>query len=346
MIYDFKNIERVYFVGDVHGRFQQFKNNVFVTHNTNERHLKLKKNEPTLWVACGDIGFGFNKDGYYTQIFDEFNEFCSKRNINIILIRGNHDDPSYFNDEKINYSNIKAVSDYSVLQTKSLTILCVGGGLSIDRTWRKSEEIKRNRYSKSKRYKYYWEDEMPIFSKEKLDGLKEQGIIVDAIASHTAPSFCYPLAKEASFSWFRVDNKLRDDLNTERGTMDSISNWFKDNKQPIKIWVYGHFHQSHFEIIEHCFYLALNECECRNSNECLKMLMSYNQDNVITEPKQMYPCDGEELNINPTVGLDMETGGPTMEELPRIHYNDENVRRMQEEIREHIDALMQPFNVN
>lgn len=340
MIYDFKNIERVYFVGDVHGCFQQFINTVITSHMADERHRKLKNNEPTLCVACGDIGFGFEKDEYYAQIFDELNERCAKCNINIILVRGNHDDPSYFNDEKINYSNIKAVSDYSVLQTKALTILCVGGGLSIDRSWRKSEEIKRNKYSKSKRYRYYWENEMPIFSKEKLDGLKEQGIIVDAIASHTAPSFCYPLAKEASFSWFRVDNKLRDDLNTERGVMDSISNWFKDNEQPIKFWAYGHFHQSHFENIENCLYLALSECECRSSNEYLESAIPYHQDSIIAEPRQIHPI-GDEWEADPTFGLDIETDEPT--ELPRIHINEEDRQRIQEALRENLNRLIQPF---
>lgn len=348
MIYDFKNIERVYFIGDVHGCFPQFRNTVYSVHMADERHRKIKTNEPTLWIVCGDIGLGFNKDEYYAQIFNEFNEQCAKRNISIILVRGNHDDPSYFNDEKINYSNIKAVSDYSVLQTRVLTILCVGGGLSIDRSWRKSEEIKRNKYSKSKRYKYYWEDEMPIFSKEKLDDLKEQGIIVNAIASHTAPSFCYPLAKDASFSWFRVDNKLRDDLKIERETMDSIFNWFKENEQPIMFWGYGHFHTSNLALIEDCAYLALCECECRNVNEYLDMSMMANKERLSNKPKLVMPFD--EWDVAPLDGtedgVELPMDDPRIDEhLIRPVYNirEEDAQRIRGVIDELLNNANQPF---
>ena len=130
------NSEQVIFLGDLHGNFDTLlfwmKNFVF-------------KN--TAIIVCGDIGFGFHKPEYYRLKLEAINKFCKQSDCRVFFIRGNHDDPEYFDGSNIDKSAyvtfdcVHAVSDYSCIQVWKdgkvvHTILCVGGGVSIDRTWR------------------------------------------------------------------------------------------------------------------------------------------------------------------------------------------------------------------
>ena len=123
-----------------------------------------------------------------------------------MFVRGNHDDPSYFQEEKICYERFRCVPDYSVIQACGLDILCVGGGVSIDRLARQREAA---------RY----------------------------IKKETAPSFCPLLDKNGLKSWATYDPQLLVDCDMERITMDRIYQTLKENGHPVNKWYYGHFHQ-------------------------------------------------------------------------------------------------------
>ncbi len=61
----------------------------------------------------------------------------------IVFVRGNHDNPAYFDGAMLNFKRFVAVPDYSILQACNHTILCVGGAISgaisIDRIYRINE---------------------------------------------------------------------------------------------------------------------------------------------------------------------------------------------------------------
>ena len=95
-------------------------------------------------VLCGDVGLGFSPDLESMKI-SFLNKLCEKTNNYIIAIRGNHDDPQQF--KNLYNKRFKAIEDYSVIQYKDKNILCIGGGTSIDRIYRKN-----NKWG-------YWEDE-------------------------------------------------------------------------------------------------------------------------------------------------------------------------------------------
>ena len=63
----------------------------------------------------------------------------SEANNWIVFVRGNHDNPAYFDGVQFNHKRFLAVPDYTILSACNHTILCVGGAVSIDRCLRMQE---------------------------------------------------------------------------------------------------------------------------------------------------------------------------------------------------------------
>lgn len=199
-----------------------------------------------LIFVCGDCGFGFNKHQYYVDTFKMINEILKNNDSYLYFIRGNHDDPSYFKEDKLNFSNIKCIDDYTVIKIKNENILCVGGGISVDRIWRKQQEHVINKYkSENSKKKLYWENEAPIYDENELLELIKQDININHIITHSAPSFADPKYKDTSLEWYKLDSSLKDDVKYEREVFDNIYNFLKEHKMTIKTWSYGHFHQDY-----------------------------------------------------------------------------------------------------
>ena len=87
-------------------------------------------------IVAGDCGFGFEKPGYYENIVRKNTRRMSAANNWIVFVRGNHDDPAYFDGYTFTHKRFLAVPDYAVIQACSHTILCVGGAISVDRQYR------------------------------------------------------------------------------------------------------------------------------------------------------------------------------------------------------------------
>jgi UDP-2,3-diacylglucosamine pyrophosphatase LpxH len=185
----------------------------------------------------GDIGIGFRLDDYEKEKIAELNDFASKRNINIYCVRGNHDDPRFFTGE-YDMENIKLVPDYSVINVNGYNVLCIGGGLSIDRTRRKS-------YINPAMYPSvdYWPDELNVFNKKAIDDIK---VDINIVASHTAPSFCFPNSKDSIIValFIGMDTNLSDDMKKERVTMTETYEYLKSKNHSLNFWFYGHFHMN------------------------------------------------------------------------------------------------------
>ena len=265
----------MYATGDIHGDFGA------ITYN-------IKRLEITNCILffCGDIGVGFEKEQHYKNIFRKLNTFCKKRNIYCIFIRGNHDDPSYFNNKRINYTNVKFVSDYTIVEVYTAedinfeneplyTTLCIGGAISIDRVYRRF--IQDGNLLKYKKYhpheteeqvyknapRCVWEDEGAIYCPEILDKIKSDGKNINYICTHTTPQIAPPITKGNNLQyWFNQDTTLAEDLDNERRTMTQIYDKLVADEHPIIAWCYGHFHfHEHTFINTHKFILI---DMCRN----------------------------------------------------------------------------------
>jgi len=194
----------------------------------------------SLFIIAGDCGLGFNKPKYYEDLFDKFNKVLSYNNSYIIMVRGNHDDPAYFDGERVNLSNIKAVPDYSVISAGGKNILCVGGAISLDRTWRIKQEQRINRFSTTKKKTIYWKDEAPVYNQEALDDITKN-IKIDYVVSHTAPSFVSPENHAGLDDWSVDDSTLVSDVKEERRVLDKVFETLRDCDMRPKYWAYGHF---------------------------------------------------------------------------------------------------------
>ena len=159
--------------------------------------------------------------------------------------------------------------DYSIIQADGFTILCVGGAISIDRQYRIKALLQRK--GKEKRFpssntqnplepNYYWENEPPILDAEKLAVIGEQ-FKVDTVITHTAPSFCELQSKLGLALWCLEDEKLMENVNVERATMDQLYQYLKETNHPISHWCYGHFHQSWHQNINGTFFKLLDILE-------------------------------------------------------------------------------------
>lgn len=223
--------------GDIHGEFRQLIYNI--------KRLSIMD---AVVVVAGDCGIGFEKPEYYNQLYNLISPTLEKRNVRILLIRGNHDDPEYFDGIKINHPYMTALPDYSVIRFNGQSALCVGGGISVDRAPRKMN-MWFNNAKGNNNCPIYWEDEQVVFNELILGEIMGEGIQLNAVIAHTAPSFCFPTTKEGVAGWLMNDSTLERDLDTERGTMDKLFEYLIQNNHPLADWFYGHFHASATEYV-------------------------------------------------------------------------------------------------
>lgn len=241
--YSFPGAKNIVVCGDIHGDFNGLAFKLCVQYQMTD----------TLLIVAGDCGFGFEKPGYYDIIYNRISTRLSKANNWILMVRGNHDDPSYFNEERIAHERFRAIPDYSVLQACNHYILCVGGAISIDRYSRQKYDS-RNCIS---RVASYWPDEVPVYDEACLNEVGKE-CKIDTVITHTAPSFCELISKDGISEWAEWDPGLFADIERERHTMDKIYNHLKTAGHPITHWYYGHFHRSWTSEIEGVLFSMLD----------------------------------------------------------------------------------------
>lgn len=233
-----KTLSNIFVCGDVHGKFRD------LGYLIKERY-RIKD---SVICAAGDIGMGFHKPGYYNDEFTRLNAKLVANNNFLFFVRGNHDDPSWFelsHDMNSKFSNIMLVPDYYVLETGGGNILCIGGAISIDRTHRVLGST-------------YWHDEPCVYNEEALDNLEKK---IDIVITHTAPEFVAPFTKDGIKTWFKYDENLEFDCTKERKIMSNIYDRLLGNGHNIKFWVYGHFHMSYSMPINSTMFRCCNELE-------------------------------------------------------------------------------------
>ena len=242
-------LTEIYAIGDVHGNFKGIR-----------YWIKTYDLKDCAIIFCGDFGLGFEKFNTELGVLKEVNKVCEERNIFLFAIRGNHDDPSYYQGEdKFNLSHFKTVSDYDLIVSPNHTILCLGGAISIDRKARmQSYDINVMNYAfkhnmtyqnASKELRpYYWKDEAFVLDLDKLHEII-QAHKIDVVCSHSAPDIAYPITKVGLDGWLKMDDGLRQDLDKERSELTNVFDYLRENGHFIKKWIYGHFHTKMNETI-------------------------------------------------------------------------------------------------
>ena len=229
-----KNRKPLYIgIGDTHGSHREIMMQVAKYQITD-----------TVFIHAGDFGIGFMDEHKEVSNLMVLNKhFCEANNI-LYVVRGNHDDPRYFNGD-YQYSHVKLMPDYSVIEIDKKKILLVGGAVSIDRRPRLADMQQQAIYGRD--IQLYWFDERFILKEEfarELEG-------IEYVVSHTAPKFAWPDNMVNGYapivhSFAKNDAKLYTDLDDERNAITKLYNALAENNK-IKAWVYGHFHSSKTE---------------------------------------------------------------------------------------------------
>ena len=218
-IYEFPAAKGIVVCGDVHGDFATLVHKVCVQYGITD----------TLIVVAGDCGFGFERPGFYKHVYERCRGKLSKANNWLVFIRGNHDNPAYFDGQQVNYKRWKAVPDYSVLRSCGHNILCVGGAISVDRTRRQLAYLGQtviDGEDETFMPEAYWSNEPPVYDEEKLNGLSGQ-YAIDTVITHTSPSFCQLTHHHYIDEWVLRDRNLLADTKEERKVMDDICAFLK-----------------------------------------------------------------------------------------------------------------------
>lgn len=237
--YDFSDCNSVVVSGDIHAEFSLFIDKI----------CYLYQMRDTLIIVAGDCGFGFRPMQHYLDIVKRKSELMHEMNNRILFVRGNHDNPAYYDGSTFCHDRFIAIPDYSVVTAGGRNILCIGGAISVDRrvrldAWNHKLKQLGDEFDNSPLYpNVYWANEAPTFNSEALAEIVANHSI-DTVITHTAPSFCELLEKDGVSYWSDNDALLLQDLATERHTMDQIFDFLTEHHQPISHWCYGHFHQS------------------------------------------------------------------------------------------------------
>ena len=185
----------------------------------------------------------------------------------IVFVRGNHDNPLYFDGKQFIHKRFIAVPDYTILLACKHTILCVGGGISIDRRYRLDEWKKycaKNRILPTSEdllsKNFYWPNEAPTYNNELLTLINKQ-YAIDTVITHTAPDFCELISKNGLQSFAALDAALLKDVENERSTMTLLYDRLIHDGHPLTHWCYGHFHQSWHSSIEGVLFKMLDIME-------------------------------------------------------------------------------------
>jgi predicted phosphodiesterase len=220
-------------IGDHHG-----------AHKTLKNAIKNKHIENETFIHVGDFGTGFTKLSNEMGQIDLWNTFLIERNCMMYVVRGNHDDPTYFDKVDYNFdaSNIKFLPDYTVFEVDGKKILGVGGAISIDRVPRIATNQQTSRFGGSKRC--WWKGEIFNYDEEKIK--KIEG--VDIVITHSCPNFVAPVVVKNNWPYIVKqflpnDPTLESMLVKERKEIGDMCNLLR-KKNDIRYWFYGHFHQS------------------------------------------------------------------------------------------------------
>ena len=215
----------LYFLGDVHGNWKYLEW---------ELSTSFKAFVDSDIIQVGDFGVGFRTIEQEMAALYEINDTLFTINAMLYIIRGNHDDPTYFSTNKLEFSNIKFLKDYTVLNCSGKNILCVGGAVSIDRVYRHHNNM------------HHFKGEEFNLNLDLVPTNKK----IDILVTHTAPTFCYPTGfNNLVYSFAANDPTLLDDLTKERKLLTELFDYLKETDNNITHHYYGHFHADKVESI-------------------------------------------------------------------------------------------------
>ncbi len=209
------------FIGDIHGQFSELSE-------------RISTFSDQIFIQVGDFGLGYNDYSVDIEMLKEFNEELKTNNNQLYVLRGNHDNPIFWNEDS-DYSNLHLVKDYTKITIEGKDVLFVGGGVSIDRCFRRKDIS-------------WWEGEEII---ENTEFDKKCDILVTHVPLKNRMTRFIPLMGMHTF-FFR-DDTLDHDLRMEQELLEKIY-----SETHCKYMISGHMHQSDKNINCECSFIVLD----------------------------------------------------------------------------------------
>lgn len=169
-------------------------------------------------LQIGDLGFAHDLDALATML--------RERNIVMHALRGNHDNPAWFDGSRV-WDNLVLHADYDIVEVEGVRFLLVGGAISVDRCHREEGET-------------YWPDEAPVWRPELAALAMLQNPHV--ICTHSAPFEAPPFGNKGT-DWARWDGRVVNDCHNERLVLSQLFSLAAQTPS-VQRWYYGHFHES------------------------------------------------------------------------------------------------------
>ncbi len=204
----------IYVVGQINNNFIGLKDKILNMSITN-----------SIMIICGNFGL-FNDDIIKSEELIDLNYHCILNDIILYVLRGNNDNPEFFDGRKI-LSNIVTLQDITEKRLNDKTFLFIGGGISIDRY---------DKYLKGK----YFDNEKITIDFKRLNDFKN----IDIIVSFKPEPYVFDSSLTNFIShWVVGDACLENQLGKER---DELKRFFKKikNNNNIKYIISSHINKS------------------------------------------------------------------------------------------------------
>jgi predicted phosphodiesterase len=244
--------DNIIFVGDIHQNIKLIL-----------KFIKEYDISNSLFYVCGDFGIGFDTKRKEVGRLRHYDASFKSKNNKLIAIRGNHDNPEYFQNN-FKYGSIECLPDYSVITANDINILGIGGAISVDRLPNSDmyDNYTKKPWKGRKEGLNYWSGEIVNYNEEKL--IKLSGI--DVVVTHDSPDFCFPELYMGIEKWMKSDFNLKEEVIKNRSVLTKIYDKLSE-KNDIKYWFYGHFHMYNFSEINGTRFILLDIGMCYNLDE-------------------------------------------------------------------------------
>ena len=214
--------QKLKFIGDVHGAWHQLITNI--------------KQQPDgcTYVQLGDFCLG--RPLYYRGL-KLLDKVLTRKQSKMYIIRGNHDNPLLFSRHTLQCQNIATLEDGTFIEVEGYKLLTSGGGISVDRKWRRENNH------------YAWDG-------EEVQEIKVEE--ADIFVSHSAPIEAPPFElSKMSQKFVENDPAILADVDCDRVL---LQNQFDASK--ARLCVHGHYHKSLYtHTDDHRVYKGLDWCE-------------------------------------------------------------------------------------
>lgn len=160
--------------------------------------------------------------------------------VTFIIVRNNNTDPALFKDI-MELGNIVLVPDYTVISIGTINILCIGGRITPNRSWKINNINRKN--------VVFFEDEGPVFNEDAIHEIcEDKSMMINMVVSSTPLTYVGDNVENIVGSWVEKDKALINDIFTARSIMDEIMMHLRKASKTPSVWCIPHS-TSMFDIV-------------------------------------------------------------------------------------------------